>query len=214
MVNKHELFDLVAHTGQALANGKRLEILELLDQRPRGVNELAAIAGQNVTTVSAHLQVLREAGLVISSREGTGVTYALTGGDVSALLIALLDVAERNRASVRAARDDYLPKADTVTTEDLERMGADGTVVVLDVRPADEFAVGHLEDAINIPVAELAARVAEIPAHADVVVYCRGRYCPLSHEALGVLRAHGHSASILPAGVADVRAHAQARIAS
>lgn len=206
MARKHELFDMVAQTGQALASGKRLELLELLAQHPRGVGALADIAGLNVTTVSAHLQVLKEAGLVTSRRDGTSITYALAGDDVASLLITLLDVAERHSATVRDARSQLLPTAPLVSIDEYAHLDSIGAVLVLDVRPADEYAHDHLPEAVNIPVSELKDRVDELPGDVSIVVYCRGRYCPLSHDALGILTAHGRTARILPAGVAEWRA--------
>ncbi len=203
MIAKDDLFSLIAHTGQALAHGKRLEVLELLAQHPRSVNDLAALAQVKVSTVSAHLRVLREAGLVTPRREGTHVIYDLAGEDVAALLASLMDVAERHGATVRDARARYLPEADTVTFDQLALMRQAGQVMVLDVRPADEFAAGHLPGAVNVPLAELPMHAPEIPDDVAVVVYCRGRFCALSREARTVLAAQGRTVHILPAGVAD-----------
>lgn len=214
MTSKHDLLALIADTGQALAHGKRLEILEMLAQHPRGVSELAGLASLKVSTASAHLQVLREAGLVTSRRAGTHVTYDLAGEDVALLLATLQDVAERHRATVRDARDDYRHEAQTVTVEELRQMQTDGGVVVLDVRPADEFDRDHLPEAVNIPVGELPQRAAEIPQDTSVVVYCRGRYCALSHDALAVLASQGRTARILPASVAEWHARTGGRVAS
>jgi len=214
MPSKNDMLALIAHTGQALANGKRLEVLELLAQHPRGVNALAALAQLKVSTVSAHLRVLREAGLVTSRREGTHVIYDLAGEDVAALLATLMDVAERHRATVRDARAQYLPEADAVTIDQLARMREAGQVMVLDVRPTDEFAAGHLPGAVNVPLAELPMRAPDIPEDVAVVVYCRGRYCALSHEARRVLTAHGRTVRILPAGVADWHLRSRRHVAS
>lgn len=214
MTSKHEMLDLIAHTGQALANGKRLEILEMLAQHPRGVNDLADLASLKVSTTSAHLQVLREAGLVTSRRAGTRVTYDVAGEDVVMLLATLQDVAERHRATVRDARADYLHDVDTVTVEELARLRETSQVVVLDVRPADEFARDHLPEAVNIPVSDLRRRADEISQEASVVIYCRGRYCALSHEAVAALAAQGRTARILPASVAEWHAHSDKQVAS
>jgi rhodanese-related sulfurtransferase len=198
-------YEGVARVAQALASGTRLKMLELLIQRERAVLDVAESAGLNVTTASAHLQVLREAGLVTSRRTGRQIFYRLAGADVAALMVALAEVAERRRPSVRADLAAALPLEGMrlMTRTELLAASRSGAVIVLDVRPADEYAAGHLEGAVSIPLAELADRLAEIPTDAEVVAYCRGRYCVLSHEAVRLLAANGVSARLAEDGIAE-----------
>jgi rhodanese-related sulfurtransferase/DNA-binding transcriptional ArsR family regulator len=203
-----DLYDAVARVGQALSSGTRLKMLELLAQGERPVVELATVAGLNVTTASAHLQGLRQAGLVVSRRDGRRVLYRLAGSDVAALVADLCAVAEAHRPDVRAELTVALP------TDDLRLMGRDellaasgaGDVVVIDVRPADEYAAGHLPGAVSIPLDEVASRLSEIPADVEVVAYCRGRYCVMSHRAVRLLIEHGVDAALAADGVLEWRA--------
>jgi DNA-binding transcriptional ArsR family regulator/rhodanese-related sulfurtransferase len=215
MTTKLDIYDLIARTGQALSNGKRLEILELLAQRERGVNDLAELANLNVTTVSAHLQILREAGLVKARREGTHVSYSLTGDDVAELLSTLNSVAESRRVDVSAALGDYLPpRTHTVSRQQFEILSQTNEVFLLDARPSDEFEAGHVPGAVNIPVDQLVARMAEIPRNSMVVSYCRGKYCLFAHHAAAVLTENGWSAHVLDQGVLEWRALASTRAVS
>jgi DNA-binding transcriptional ArsR family regulator/rhodanese-related sulfurtransferase len=200
-----DVYDGVARVAQALASGTRLKMLELLAQRERAVQDLSESAALNLTTASAHLQVLREAGLVTSRRAGRHIFYRLAGEDVAALMVELAEVAERRRPSVRADLAAALPLEGIRLMSRAELLAAskNGDVVVLDVRPADEFVAGHLDGAVSIPLAEIADRLGEIPPDADVVAYCRGRYCVLSHEAVRLLLAHGVSARLAEDGVAE-----------
>jgi DNA-binding transcriptional ArsR family regulator/rhodanese-related sulfurtransferase len=200
-----DVYDGVARVAQALASGTRLKMLELLAQRERAVQDLSESAALNLTTASAHLQVLREAGLVASRRAGRQIFYRLAGEDVTALMVELAEVAERRRPSVRADLAAALPLEGIRLMSRAELLAAskNGDVVVLDVRPADEFAAGHLDGAVSIPLAEIADRLNEIPPDAEVVAYCRGRYCVLSHEAVRLLLAKGISARLAEDGVAE-----------
>jgi DNA-binding transcriptional ArsR family regulator/rhodanese-related sulfurtransferase len=200
-----DVYDGVARVAQALASGTRLKMLELLAQRERAVQDLSESAALNLTTASAHLQVLREAGLVTSRRAGRQIFYRLAGEDVAGLMVELAEVAERRRPSVRADLAAALPLEGIRLMSRAELLAAskNGDVVVLDVRPADEFAAGHLDGAVSIPLAEIADRLGEIPPDAEVVAYCRGRYCVLSHEAVRLLLANGFSARLAEDGVAE-----------
>jgi DNA-binding transcriptional ArsR family regulator/rhodanese-related sulfurtransferase len=204
-VSTADVYDGVSRVAQALASGTRLKMLELLAQRERAVQDVSDAAGLNVTTASAHLQVLREAGLVTSRRAGRQIFYRLAGDDVAALMVELAEVAERRRPSVRADLAAALPLEGIRLMSRAELLAASrgGEVVVLDVRPADEFAAGHLPGAVSIPLSELADRLGEIPADAEVVAYCRGRYCVLSHDAVRLLEANGVSARLAQDGVAE-----------
>lgn len=204
---KDRLFEQFAAVGKALANPKRLELLDLLAQGERSVDALAAAAGLGVTTCSANLQALRSAGLVTTRREKTRVIYALAGTDVAALLADLRSVAQTHLAETERARVAYLGGDDVeqVPREELLRRAEAGDVIVLDVRPAEEYAAAHISGAVSIPVDELAARLAELPADADVVVYCRGAYCVFAHQAVRLLRDAGQPARKLADGLLEWR---------
>jgi rhodanese-related sulfurtransferase/DNA-binding transcriptional ArsR family regulator len=204
---KAELFDSLARVGKALGSGKRLELLDLLAQGERSVEALAHAAGLGLTTASAHLQTLRQAGLVATRREGTRIHYRLAGRDVAALYARLRDVAAAHSPHVAAARDSYLGPADTehVTREELLRRASAGQVVVLDVRPAEEYAGGHIPGAVSIPLDQLPDRLAELPAGAEIVAYCRGAHCVLAHDAVRLLTARGRRAARLVDGMLEWR---------
>jgi rhodanese-related sulfurtransferase/DNA-binding transcriptional ArsR family regulator len=209
-VSTADLYDAVARVGQALSSGTRLKMLELLAQSERPVVELATVAGLNVTTASAHLQIMRDAGLVVSRRDGRRVLYRLTGPDVAALVTNLCTVAEAHRPDVRAELTSALPTDDIrlMDRDELLAASTTGDIVVVDVRPADEYAAGHLPGAVSIPLDELASRLAEIPADVEVVAYCRGRYCVLSHRAVRLLLEHGIDATLAADGILEWRADA------
>ncbi len=202
---KAQLFDQLARVGKALASGKRLELLDLLAQAERPVEALAQAARLNLTTASAHLQTLKQAGLVSTRRDGTRIFYRLAGSDVADLYVRARDVATTHLADVAAARDAYLgpPDGEPVSRDELMRRAAAGEVTVLDVRPAAEYAAGHLPGAVNIPVDELADRLAEVPQDADVVAYCRGRFCVMAHDAVRLLTRHGRPARRLEDGMLE-----------
>ncbi|OIJ99441.1 ArsR family transcriptional regulator [Streptomyces sp. MUSC 14] len=205
--SKTRLYDAFATSGKALASGKRLELLDLLAQGERTVDALAKAAGLNLTTASAHLQTLKQAGFVATRREGVRIHYRLTGEDVALLFALLRKVAENHQAAVPAARDAYLGDdgAAEVTREELNARVAAGGVVVLDVRPAEEHRAGHIPGALSIPVGELADRVAELPEEAEIVVYYRGEYCVLAHDAVRLLTGHGRRALRLNDGMLEWR---------
>jgi rhodanese-related sulfurtransferase len=198
--NAH-LFERLAEAGRALGSGPRLAMLDLLAQGERSVEQLAAAAGLSPANASQHLQVLRRAGLVAARREGARVHYRPAGDDVVALWLSLRAVAEARTGDVgRAARDYLGDEVEAIGRAELaERLSA-GEVVVLDVRPRVEFAAGHIQGARSMPVAELEARLKEIPDDAEVVAYCRGPYCVYAHEAVRRLRAAGRSARRLEDG--------------
>lgn len=204
---KAELFEQLARVGKALASGRRLELLDLLAQGPRSVAELAATAGLGVTTASAHLQTLKQAGLVATNRAGTTIQYRLAASDVAALYAQLRTVAATHLPDVEAARRDYLGPADTeqIGRDELLRRAQAGEVTVLDVRPGAEYVAGHIPGALSIPVDELAGRLAELPADVPVVAYCRGPYCVFAHDAVRLLTAHGRRAVRLADGMLEWR---------
>lgn len=209
-VRKTELFEQLARVGKALGSGKRLELLDLLAQGPRSVADLAATAGLGMTTTSAHLQTLKQGGLVATSREGTTIRYRLADTDVAALYAQLRTVAAAHLPDVDAARARYLGVQDGVDTEEigraeLLRRAQAGEVVVLDVRPVPEYAAGHIPGAVSIPIDELPARLAELPADIEVVAYCRGAYCVFAHDAVRLLTTHGRRALRLADGMLEWR---------
>jgi rhodanese-related sulfurtransferase/DNA-binding transcriptional ArsR family regulator len=193
---KTALYAEFAAVGKALANPGRLELLDLLAQGPRGVEDLAAAADMGLSTCSAHLQGLREAGLVVSVREGKRVMNSLADEDVAELLVRLRAVASTHRPGTDRARDAYLGSGDSeaVNREQLLARAQAGDLVVLDVRPDLEYAAGHLPGALNIPLAELVDRLEELPADTEVVAYCRGAYCVMAHEAVRLLTDRGYQA--------------------
>jgi rhodanese-related sulfurtransferase len=199
------LYERLADVGKALGNGKRLELIELIAQGPRGVVELAQAAGLNVTTTSAHLQVLKQARLVAAERSGTTIRYSLAGDDVAALYGQLLAVASTHSADVDAAARRYLGPDDTehIGREELLRRVRAGDVVVLDVRPALEYEAGHIPGALSIPLDDLAERLDELPQDLEIVAYCRGAYCIFSHDAVRLLRAYGRRAVRLADGIIE-----------
>ena len=204
---KDRLFEQFAAVGKALANPKRLELLDLLAQGERSVESLAAAAGLGLTTCSANLQTLRRAGLVTTRRDKTKVIYSLAGSDVAALFADLRTVAQTHLAETERARVAYLggDGVEEMQREELLRRAEIGDVVVLDVRPVEEYASAHIPGAVSVPVVELPARLAELPADVEIVAYCRGAYCVLAHEAVRLLRDEGRPARKLVDGMLEWR---------
>ena len=200
---KQDLNDQFARIGKMLSNGRRLELLEYLAQSERSVEQLAAVSGLSVANTSQHLQQMRQAGLVNARREGKQILYSLAGDDVIHLLDALRRVAEGRLAEVREMVANVLTARDSLepiqANELLERSRM-GLVTVLDVRPAEEYAAGHLPGAINITLAELEQQLERLPADKEVIAYCRGPYCVLSFEAVARLRERGFQARRLEQG--------------
>lgn len=200
---KHELFTQFARMGKALAHGNRLELLEFLAQGERSVDELAKISGLSVANASQHLQQLRHVGLVHARKQGLKVFYRLSGEDVLDLLESLRVSAERHLAEVNQLVQTYLTVKDDlepVPRQALLERVREGLVTVLDVRPPEEYAAGHLPGAINIPLADLEHRLGELDPAQDVVAYCRGPHCVLAFDAVATLRAKGHTARRLQDG--------------
>ncbi|MCP2242470.1 ArsR/SmtB family transcription factor [Lentzea aerocolonigenes] len=203
---KNALFDQFARVGKALASGKRLELLDLIAQGERTVDALAKSAELGLTTASAHLQTLKQANLVVTRREGTKIFYRLAGYDVAALFAQLRTVADDRLPDVRTAREAYLgDDTEAVSREELLDRVRSGRATVIDVRPAEEYAAGHIPGAVSVPLDELADRLAELPADQEVVAYCRGAYCVLSHEAVRLLTAQGRTARRLADGMLEWR---------
>jgi rhodanese-related sulfurtransferase/predicted transcriptional regulator len=198
---KGALFEAIALMGKAFASPVRLELLDLLAQAPRSVDELARASGQSTANTSQHLQALRAAAMVTRAREGTRVRYALAGDEALRLWLALRDASAARLAEVERASREYLGEdVDTIGREDLLERLAHGEVVLVDVRPREEYDAGHIEGARSIPLAELERRLAELPHDAEIVAYCRGPFCAYAHEAVRQLRAGGRSARRLTEG--------------
>lgn len=205
--SKAALYEAFASGGKALASGKRLELLDLLAQGERSVEALTRAAGLNLTTTSAHLQTLKQAGFVVARRDGPRIYYRLAGEDVARLLALLRKVAEARQPAVPPLRDAYLgPRGGTeITPEELVTRAEAGGVVVLDVRPVEEYSAGHIPGAICIPVGELVARISELPIDSEVVVYCRGEYCAMAYDAVRTLTDLGRRAIRLSDGMLEWR---------
>jgi rhodanese-related sulfurtransferase/DNA-binding transcriptional ArsR family regulator len=205
--DKAQLYEAFAASGKALASGKRLELLDLLAQGERTVEALARAAGLNLTTASAHLQTLKRAGFVATRREGVRIHYRLAGPDVAQLLALLRKVADKHQAAVPAAREAYLGPGGgpEITREELRARAEAGDVLVLDVRPAEEYQAGHIPGAVSIPVDQLADRINELPEDTELVVYCRGEYCVLAYDAVRLLTDHGRRAIRLHDGMLEWR---------
>jgi len=191
---KHDLFTQFARVGKALSNGNRLELLEFLAQGERSVEELSKVAGLTLANTSQHLQQLRQAGLVTTRKAGLKVFYSISADDVVELLDALRHVAERHVAEVERLVNTFLTVKDSLEpvprTELLARV-REGLVTVLDVRPAEEYAAGHVPGAVNIPLQELEQRLEELGKDQEIVAYCRGPHCVLAFDAVARLREHG-----------------------
>ncbi len=198
---KVALFETIAVMGKAFASATRLELLDLLAQGPRTVEELARAGGQSTANTSQHLQALHAAGMVTRAREGTRVRYAIAGDRALRLWLALRDASVAQLAEVERAARDYLGEdVEAIGREELVARLHRGDVVLVDVRPGEEFAAGHIDGARSIPLDELEQRLAELPADREVVAYCRGPFCAYAHEAVRRLQAAGRSARRLEEG--------------
>jgi rhodanese-related sulfurtransferase len=198
---KQALFDAIAVMGKAFASPRRLELLDLLAQAPRTVDELARASGQSNANTSQHLQALHAAGMVTRTREGNSVRYALAGDRALALWLLLRDASVAQLGEVERAARDYLGEdVDAIGREELIERLRRGDVVLIDVRPAEEFEAGHIDGARSIPVEELEERLAELPADREIVAYCRGPFCAYAHDAVRRLRAAGREARRLEPG--------------
>ena len=206
---KQAIFTSLAEVAQALGHAHRLELLEHIAQGERSVEELSARANLSFANASRHLQILRRARLVDTERRGKRVLYRLAGNnEVVDLMRALGRVGERNAAEVGRIMIDYFHARDSleaVSRKDLVSRLRDGLVTVLDVRPEDEFALGHLPGALNIPLSKLEHRLSELPADREVIAYCRGPYCVWAYEAVSLLRRKGYRATRFEDGVAEWR---------
>jgi len=206
---KLALFAQFATVAKSLGHPHRLELLEQLAQGERTVEILADRTGFSIANTSQHLQQMRRAGLVTNRRDGKFVFYQLADDSVLSLLAALRTIAERNLAEVERVVRSYFDDRDSleaVSRDELLSRSRAGTVTIIDVRPEDEFALGHLPGAVNIPLRALERRLSELDPSKEIVAYCRGPYCVLSYEAVAALRKRGFTARRLEDGLPEWRA--------
>jgi rhodanese-related sulfurtransferase len=202
------LFDAFASVGKALSSGRRVELVDVLVQGERSVDELASEIGQSSANTSQHLQVLARAGLVVSRRDGNRVLYRLAGAQVESLWEHMRLVAAEHVAGLDRLAEDYLgdrSMLEEVSRDQLVQRLADGVVVVWDVRPEAEFEAGHVPGAVSVPPDQIEQRLQDLPAGAEVVAYCRGPYCVFADEAVRVVSAQGRRARRLEDGFPEWR---------
>jgi len=206
---KAALFDAFAQVGKGLSSGRRIELLDVLANGERSVEALAGETGMSLANTSQHLQLLRQAGLVAMRRQGTFVFYRLASSRVLDLCRALraqaaVELAEVERLAAAYLGGDGDEELEPVSRQELARRLERGDgVVVVDVRPSEEYAAGHIPGALSVPVAELRRRIAELPADQEIVAYCRGPYCAFAPEAVRLLRAAGRAARRLEDGLPE-----------
>ena len=205
---KTALNEQFARIGKAFASPRRIELLDLLAQGEHRVETLAAETGMSVTLASSHLQALRQARLVNTRRDGARIFYRLAGDDVLELLTALRTVAHDRLAEVEQVVRAYFGGPDElepIGRDELVRRAATGDVVLLDLRPREEYEAGHIPGAVSIPLDDLEAHLALLPAEAEIVAYCRGPYCVMAPRGIAILRRHGYRVRRLEDGVAEWR---------
>lgn len=211
------IYAQLARIGKVLANPVRLRLLDLLDEREYTVDDLAASAGIGVKNTSAQLQQLRAANLVSSRKDGTRIHYRIAGSEVSGFLGAFQEFAEQRLADLRDAVVEHLGDPDVlrpVTAEELQQRLTDQDTLILDVRTEQEYAAGHVPGAMSLPLAELSAKLTELPANAEIIAYCQGPYCVASPGAVRFLREHGFQARPLDGGFARWRRAGRERTTS
>lgn len=200
---KTRIYHEFARVARAMASDRRLELLDLLAQASRHVEALAQETGMSVANVSQHLQVLRAAHLVQAGREGNRVVYCLAGPDVLHLWLALRGVAERRLPEIRQISEAFAVEGSNGEHVSHQRLAADmaaNTILLIDVRPAEEYQEGHIAGAVSMPAHDLPGRIGELPRDRPIVAYCRGAYCLLADEAVALLRSHGFEAYRLEGG--------------
>jgi ArsR family transcriptional regulator len=203
------MFEHLAAVARSLGSAHRLELLELLAQTERSVEELANLSGLTIANASQHLQQLRRFGVVEARREGKRVIYKLADPEVVVLLGALSRVTQRNFGAVEKVLNSYFRERDNlepVSRKELLQRMRDGLVTLIDTRPEEEFSAGHLPGAVNVPLSELKRRLRELPRDQQIVAYCRGPYCVLSYEAVAELRRRGFKAFRLEDGFPEWKA--------
>lgn len=206
---REALLGELAVVGKAFASARRLEIIELLAQSEHSVDEIVRATSQGLSTVSAHLQILRAANLVRVRRQGTRQIYRLTDRDVADLHAALGTVARRHSPDVSAALDSYLGsgggEVDEVSRASLVEMMRRQDTALLDVRPVEEYEAGHIAGAVSMPLSQIATRLDEVAAGSSIVTYCRGAYCVMAHDAVTLIRDRGRDAVRLQDGMLEWR---------
>jgi rhodanese-related sulfurtransferase len=206
---KDLLYEQVARIGKAISSPKRLELLEILAQGEKTVELLAQEASIDIKLASAHLRALKEARLVVAKRNGRFIAYRLSGDDVSALWVTLRTVAEEHLVELRVALNQLFASPEKLNAETrlgLMEKARRGDVVVLDVRPSEEYETGHLPFARSMPLNEIRQRLSELPADKEIVAYCRGPFCMMSAEAVQLLREHGYRAHKIADGTPEWQA--------
>ncbi|MDZ4779955.1 MAG: metalloregulator ArsR/SmtB family transcription factor [Planctomycetia bacterium] len=206
---KDGVYEQLARIGKAVSAPKRIELLELICQGPRNVKVLARLTDLSVANASQHLKVLRAARLIDAEKKGLYVEYRLADESVGRYLLSTQSLADARLAEIRQLTHDFLEQRgalEPVNREELMRRVRDGDVVVLDVRPSEEYAAGHIPGAVSVPIGELKARLKELPKGKEIVAYCRGPYCIMSIEAVELLRKKGFRAQRMEQGVLDWRA--------
>jgi rhodanese-related sulfurtransferase/predicted transcriptional regulator len=205
---KDSIYGQLARIGKATSSPRRLELLDLLRQAPRTVEELARESGQSLANTSHHLQELRSHGLVESEKNGLYVTYRIANQDVSNFFSSLRVLAELQLAEMSRITEKFFGEQDDVEGVDrmvlLERVKK-GSVIVLDVRPREEYDAGHLLGALSVPLTELKRRLKKLPSRREIVAYCRGPYCVMATEAVAVMRSKGYRATRIDLGVPEWR---------
>lgn len=207
-VAKEALYDGFAEVAKALGNGRRAEIVDLLAQGERHVEEIAAEIDQPIANTSFHLRALAAVGLVTTRRDGTRIYYRLASEPVGELWAAMRQVAVAHHAALDALADAYLGDRDAldqVRRDELARRLRDGDLIVIDVRPEAEYGAGHIAGAVSIPIDRLARQLRTLPADVDVIAYCRGPYCVFADDAVRVLRRRGRRARRLEDGFPEWR---------
>ncbi len=205
---KNALFDGFAEVAKALGNGRRVELVDVLAQGERHVEELAGEIGQSVANTSHHLQVLAAAGLVTTRRDGNRIYYQLTSGDVEHLWTVLRSVASTHLDDLEQLAVDYLgnrSRLEEISRDELARRLEDGTLIVIDVRPEAEYAAGHIRGARSVPIDQLSNMLRGLPTDVEVVAYCRGPYCVFADDAVRLIRRRSRKARRLQDGYPEWR---------
>jgi rhodanese-related sulfurtransferase/DNA-binding transcriptional ArsR family regulator len=206
---KDALYTQFARIGHAISSPKRIELLDLLSQGEKGVEQLAEHTSTPIKNTSAHLRVLRQARLVETRKRGTHVLYRLADGDVDRFLRAFQALSQDRLAEVERVTKLFLHSQDTlepVTRTELQRRLKEGSATIIDVRPRDEYEAGHIPGALSMPVDDVQRRMRELPKSREVIAYCRGPYCLYSLDAVTLLRKHGYRARRADEGMPDWRA--------
>ncbi|MGC5327406.1 ArsR/SmtB family transcription factor [Brevibacillus sp. SYSU BS000544] len=201
---KDQLYQEYARIGKCLSSPKRLELMDLLAQGPKSVDQLAKITGMSVANVSQHLQTLHDSRLVRFTKKGNFVIYELTDLSVANFMVSLHRLSENQLVEIQRIKNEFLQydeSMEPITLEDLLERMEKGEVLLLDVRPREEYEMAHIPGAISIPIEELELHLASLPANKEIVAYCRGPYCLMSAEAVEILRTKGIRASRLEEGV-------------